>query len=109
VVVPVERATTRGRRRTAGKRGSKGSRRQRPIEASDAAPGVVEALRSWRLAEARAQGIPAFRILTDRQLVAIAEASPRAVADLRTVSGFGSKRVQRYGAAIVRIVRGADA
>jgi ribonuclease D len=76
------------------------------VTSSEAPAGVVEALRSWRLAEARARGIPAFRILTDRQLVAIAEAQPSGPDELLAVSGLGEKRVQRYGTQIMRIVRG---
>ena len=57
----------------------------RPPEASEA---LVPALKAWRLAEARRQGVPAFRILTDRTLVALARARPANEADL-----LGSRRV----------------
>jgi len=46
----------------------------------------VKALRAWRLATARQHRIPAFRVLTDRVLLAIAAATP---ADERSLLGYG--------------------
>jgi DNA topoisomerase-3 len=61
-------------------------------------------LRAWRLAEAKKRGIPAFRILTDQVLAAMAEDRPATDEDLLAISGVGMATVKKYGAEIIRIV-----
>ena len=63
-----------------------------------------EALREWRLAEARRRRTPAFRILTDRTLTAICRARPTDEDELLAVSGMGPAKVRSYGRAILAIV-----
>ncbi|HEY0510885.1 MAG TPA: DNA topoisomerase 3 [Thermoanaerobaculia bacterium] len=67
-------------------------------------PQVVEALKVWRRAEAQRRRVPAFRILTDRAVAALAAARPRTEADLLNVSGIGPTIVQKYGTEILGIV-----
>jgi DNA topoisomerase-3 len=67
----------------------------------------VAALRAWRLQESKQKRVPAFRVLTNRALVAIAEARPGSTASLRTVAGVGPKLMRVYGERIVEVcVRG---
>lgn len=56
-----------------------------------------EYLREWRRAEARAAGTPAFLVLHDAALEAFCLAKPASLNALRNVSGFGDKKVERYG------------
>ncbi|MBC7924032.1 MAG: HRDC domain-containing protein, partial [Bryobacteraceae bacterium] len=65
---------------------------------------VKTALRAWRLQEAKKQSIPAFRILTDRVLFAVAEKRPRNLHELLQVPGMGPKMVEKYGAQIFRVL-----
>ena len=58
---------------------------------------LVPALKAWRLAEARRQGVPAFRILTDRTLLALVRLGPANVGELLAVPGLGPRLVERYG------------
>ncbi|WPB76259.1 DNA topoisomerase 3 [Archangium violaceum] len=67
-------------------------------------PQLVEALKAWRLAEARRRRVPAFRILTDKVLGAIATACPRDGLALQRVHGVGPKLAERYGEAILGLV-----
>ena len=60
-------------------------------------------LRAWRLEEARRRRVPAFRVLTNRALVALAEARPTTAAALRDVSGIGPKVVQTYQAVLLNL------
>jgi DNA topoisomerase-3 len=71
---------------------------------STASPQLVEALRAWRLAEARRRRVPAFRILTDKVLGAIATARPRDGAALQRIHGVGPKLAERYGDTILALV-----
>jgi DNA topoisomerase-3 len=61
-------------------------------------------LRSWRVGMAKRQGVPAFRIMTDRVLLAIAENQPRSAAELLAIPGIGIAAVEKYGAQIYRIL-----
>ena len=65
---------------------------------------LVAALKAWRLSEAKKKGIPAFRILTDKTLDAIALTQPKTDAELLLVPGVGLKVVEKYGPQIFRIV-----
>ena len=71
----------------------------------ETSPELVATLREWRLAEARRRRVPAFRILSNRSLTAIAETRPRDEAGLLRVNGMGPKRIERFGETILEIVR----
>ncbi len=66
--------------------------------------GLEDALKAWRLAEARKHGIPAFRIFTDKTLRAIAGNRPESAADLLAIPGIGIKAIEQYGRQIYRIL-----
>jgi DNA topoisomerase-3 len=70
----------------------------------DAPPEVVKALKEWRLAEAKRRKVPAFRILTDRVLGAIASSRPEDGEALRSIHGVGPKLASQYGAQILSLV-----
>ncbi|WP_227026702.1 DNA topoisomerase 3 [Corallococcus soli] len=72
--------------------------------APEAAPALVESLKAWRLTEARKRKVPAFRILTDRVLDAIASARPSSGAELLSIHGVGPALTERYGAQILSLV-----
>jgi superfamily II DNA helicase RecQ len=72
--------------------------------APSARAGVEKALRDWRLAEARRREVPAFRIMSDRSLEAIAAAKPASVRELLEIPGIGARIAEQYGAHIFRIL-----
>jgi superfamily II DNA helicase RecQ len=73
--------------------------------AAPAAPaGLVDALKEWRLEEARKRRVPAFQILSNRVLEAVAAARPRSADALLAVTGIGPSLLQKYGEAILRVV-----
>ena len=65
---------------------------------------VVDALRAWRLAEARHRGMAPFVILHDRTLEAIAARLPDSPEVLGTVHGIGPAKLATYGEAILTLV-----
>ena len=65
---------------------------------------LFERLRVWRGNEARAQGLPAYVILHDRTLAAIAQARPTTMTTLGRIDGIGAVKLERYGAAIIGLV-----
>ncbi len=70
----------------------------------EAATPLVEGLRAWRLAEAKKRKIPAFRILTDRTLYALAAAQPKSEVGLLNVPGIGPGIVSKYGEELLELI-----
>ena len=75
---------------------------------SAADAGALERLKAWRLAEARAQSVPAYVILHDATLAEIARRRPRAISRTRGITGIGAKKLERYGDELVALVAGGD-
>ena len=67
---------------------------------------LFERLRAWRLGEARAQAVPPYVILHDRTLAEISRARPADLTALGRVSGVGAAKLERYGLAVLDVVRG---
>lgn len=87
------------------RRASVGAARRAAV--ADLAPadaGLFEALRAWRAAEAKEQGVPAYIVFGDATLRAIATARPRSVDDLAGISGIGEKKRASYGDALIGVV-----
>jgi RecQ family ATP-dependent DNA helicase len=71
-------------------------------------PVVEEALRAWRLAEARRLGVPAFRIFTDRALSGLVNLRPRTNSEMLAVPGVGLRIAEKYGNEIRRILHASS-
>jgi DNA helicase-2/ATP-dependent DNA helicase PcrA len=69
---------------------------------------VFEALRSWRVEVARALKVPAYVVFTDATLTALAERAPRTLTEVAAISGVGAQKLDRYGAAVLAVLGGAD-
>ncbi len=65
---------------------------------------LEQALRQWRLAEAKKLSVPAFRIFSDRVLSAIASDRPLSAEELLEISGVSPRMVERYGSALLGVV-----
>ena len=66
---------------------------------------MVEALREWRLGEARSRRVPAFRIFSNRVLLALAEARPGDEESLLAIKGVGNALVRKYGDRLLALLR----
>ncbi|MBS0296491.1 MAG: DNA helicase RecQ [Proteobacteria bacterium] len=66
---------------------------------------LFEALRGWRKEVATAQGVPPYVVFHDRTLMEIALARPKSAAELGRVGGVGQGKLDRYGAAVLKLVR----
>ena len=60
-------------------------------------------LKVWRADIAREHNLPAFVIFHDATLRAIAERDPQRLRDLEGVAGIGVKKLQAYGAEVLRV------
>jgi ATP-dependent DNA helicase RecQ len=65
-----------------------------------------EALRRWRLGQARDQGVPPYVVFHDRTLVEIASRCPADLGELGQVSGVGAAKLERYGEAVLAVLGG---
>ena len=99
---------TRKKKRTpkSPKRG--GILRTAPVARPGGSAELFEPLRAWRLGQARRRSVPAFRILTDKALLAICERQPRSKSELLGISGINRKAVAQYGDEILRVIARAS-
>ncbi|MEO8388495.1 MAG: RecQ family ATP-dependent DNA helicase [Polaromonas sp.] len=65
-------------------------------------------LKAWRAEVAREHNLPAFVIFHDATLRAIAERAPQDIADLEGISGIGVKKLEAYGAEVLRVCAAND-
>ncbi|WP_418960726.1 DNA helicase RecQ [Streptomyces tritici] len=95
-----ETAPVPAARKSGGSRsGGKGARV--PVDLPEAAVPVFEALRAWRAATAREQGVPAYVIFHDATLREIATTVPTTVAELGTVGGVGEAKLAKYAQGVL--------
>ena len=101
----------RGVRGPSGRPGGADRRRAAPPVpgAPTTAAGPREAaLRAWRSSVARKDGVPAYVVLNDKELVGIAERDPGTLAELGRCRGMGPIRLERWGDEILAVLEGAS-
>ena len=90
-----------------GKRSATGS--AKPVGAKvavaldDAGQTRFTALKAWRAEVAKEHNLPAYVIFHDATLAAIAERAPQSLDDLQGISGIGAKKLEAYGAEVLRV------
>jgi ATP-dependent DNA helicase RecQ len=92
-----ERPATRAQRRSVGKA---------QISPND---GIFEALRNWRREVAKEHGVPAYAVFHDSTLHELAGQLPRSLAELRSISGIGAAKLERYGQALLEVLGSSQA
>jgi superfamily II DNA helicase RecQ len=97
--------TTRSRSRQAPGKPSvaKADSEAPPPAATPETERLATSLREWRVGEARRLGVPAYVVLHDRTLNAIALARPANPAQLLAIDGMGAAKVEKFGAAILQL------
>ncbi len=75
-----------------------------PVPLDDSAQRRYAALREWRAEVARSHNLPAYVIFHDTTLAAIAQRAPQSPGDLQGISGIGEKKLEAYGAEVLRVV-----
>jgi ATP-dependent DNA helicase RecQ len=71
-------------------------------------PGLFASLKALRRELAQREGVPAYRIFTDRALTEMAAFKPATEGELEEVHGVGPTKLERYGAAFLAAIRGAE-
>jgi ATP-dependent DNA helicase RecQ len=65
---------------------------------------LYEALRLWRLAEAKGQSIPPYVIFHDSVLRDIAAVEPTTLDELAQIKGVGASKLERYGRLVLGVL-----
>ena len=72
---------------------------------TEEAGGTFERLREWRGAEAQAQAVPSYVVFGDATLRALAQHRPQTAESLLGISGIGQAKLERYGEAVLALLR----
>jgi superfamily II DNA helicase RecQ len=72
-----------------------------PVELTPESEALAARLKAWRAAEAKRLGVPAYVVMHDRTLTALAQAKPRNPKQLLEIDGMGPAKVEKFGAAIL--------
>lgn len=74
-----------------------------PVALTAADMMLAERLKAWRTGEAKRLGVPAYTVLHDRTLNALAAARPSTPHQLLAIEGMGPSKVGRFGEAILKL------
>ena len=87
-------------------RDKKKSRAQEPELVDGPEPDLVllNALREWRRAKAVENGMPAYRVYTNRTLEALAASKPVKHVELLNITGIGPAKARQYGSETLKII-----
>jgi ATP-dependent DNA helicase RecQ len=77
---------------------------ERSAGLTEEAASVFDALRAERTRLAKLQGIPPYVVFHDTTLRAMATSRPRTFDDLAALPGIGQAKLERYGAAFLKIL-----
>ncbi|MBE0615060.1 MAG: DNA helicase RecQ [Burkholderiales bacterium] len=70
-----------------------------------AAEQLWQRLRAWRAGVAKEHGVPAYVVFHDATLTELARTRPQSGAELGRVSGVGTRKLERYGEALLALLR----
>ncbi len=76
-----------------------------PLQLSEDGEALAARLREWRAAEAKRLRVPAYVVLHDRTLNALALAGPANSRQLLEIDGVGPAKVDKFGEAILELCR----
>jgi superfamily II DNA helicase RecQ len=72
-----------------------------PVRPTPEIEALAARIKEWRAAEARRLGVPAYVVLHDRTVAALAQARPGNPRQLLAIDGIGPAKVERFGEAIL--------
>jgi len=74
-----------------------------PIKLTANGEALAGKLREWRATEAKRLRVPAYVVMHDRTLTAIADQRPANLRQLLVINGMGPAKAERFGAAILEL------
>jgi ATP-dependent DNA helicase RecQ len=92
-------------RRAAPRRGKAAKQKRSAQLPAGVDEGLLGRLKGWRTAQAREQSVPPYVVFHDSTLAAIAAAQPRDLDALSVIAGIGAKKLERYGPALLELLK----
>jgi superfamily II DNA helicase RecQ len=74
-----------------------------PVQLTAADEALAGRIKEWRAAEAKRLKVPAYVVMHDRTIAAVAQARPKNPNDLLRIDGIGPAKVDRFGEEILRL------
>ncbi|MEU3003497.1 DNA helicase RecQ [Streptomyces sp. NPDC007020] len=103
--VPLRKEPKKPTSRSSSSAGTgRGAKAKAAADLPPSAVPVFEALRAWRGAQAKEQGVPAYVIFHDATLREIATVHPATIGELGGVSGLGEKKLATYGEGVLEVL-----
>lgn len=62
-------------------------------------------LKEWRKEKAEKAGIPVYVVATNSELMEVVVCAPETLENLKSIKGFGSKKVEKYGKELVSLIK----
>lgn len=90
-------------RKASSKASKKPAAESAPVQLTGEQEALAARIREWRSAEAKRLGVPAYVVLHDKTVQALAAARPANPRQLLDVDGMGPAKVERFGAAILQL------
>ena len=99
-----ELVTSDGKAKPAAGSSERRGRRERAEPTTEAESRLRAELTEWRLSRSRTDGVPAYVVIDNATLDAIAAAAPTSLVALGRIKGIGPTKLDRYGDEILGIV-----
>jgi ATP-dependent DNA helicase RecQ len=77
-----------------------------PVRLTAEGEALAGRIREWRAAEAKRLRVPAYVVMHDRTVTALALARPRNPRELQGIDGIGPAKVERFGEELLRLCAG---
>jgi ATP-dependent DNA helicase RecQ len=100
---PAEATAARGKRERGAAKASR-SAKPPPLPLDDDATERFLRLKAWRAEVAREHNLPAYVVFHDATLAEMAREQPASLGALGAISGVGAKKLEAYGAEILRLL-----
>jgi RecQ family ATP-dependent DNA helicase len=79
-----------------------------PVRLTAAGEALAARIKEWRAAEAKRLRVPAYVVMHDRTVAALAQARPATPRQLLEIDGMGPAKVERFGEAILGLCGAAE-
>ena len=79
------------------------ARTTEPVRLTAEGEALAGRIKEWRAAEAKRLKVPAYVVLHDRTMAALAQARPKNPKELLGIDGIGPAKVERFGEELLRI------
>jgi DNA helicase-2/ATP-dependent DNA helicase PcrA len=93
---------------SSGRQGPKPAKAERTEPSSPREATLRDTLTEWRRERSKEDGVPAYVVLGNKTLDAIARSEPRSLGELGAISGIGPAKLERYGAEVLGLVASID-